>query len=207
MERKNKLFRWLLGSVFGVNLLGASCLAAQAEVPAPGTVDAEGNVHLKSRVVPLPKLISPEAQQAMREAYAMSQGSSMTPPGGTAEEALKQAIARVDTAYEMIASQVLASAAATVERTEMAGVTVYVGQGARHSPGAQAARRHVHPRRGIRIPRRRQVCRIARGGDRRAMQLYRVLGQLPHATGSSVPCRSRRCDGGVQGAAEELSAR
>lgn len=110
------------------NLLGASCLAAETEVPAPGTVDAEGNVHLKSRVVPLPKLISPQAQQAMREAYAMSQASSTTPLGETAEEALKQAIARVDTAYEMIASQVLASAAATVERAEMAGVTVYVGK-------------------------------------------------------------------------------
>lgn len=107
---------------------GGARPAAQLPAPTAGTLDAEGRLHLGPRAVPLPKLASPEAQQALREAYALRPPGSILPPPGASREAWRQAIAKVDAAFEAIAEQALRRAAATVEAAKIAGVTVYVGR-------------------------------------------------------------------------------
>lgn len=105
-------------------------LAASSVLLAAPAGAADGTIALGPRTVPVSGLISPAAHKGVeRGVAAMANRRTGTGfPATSADKAVwKRAIAAADAAYAPMIPAILAQARATVQKTEMAGVTVYVG--------------------------------------------------------------------------------
>ena len=92
-------------------------------MPKPtARLDSDGNLELSGRTIPVPKSVSEAAQAFLRTSYA---GSGLT-PGGSGEE-FKRGIAAFNAGFLQMMAPFLKTMPVTVEKSVMAGVTVYIG--------------------------------------------------------------------------------
>jgi acetyl esterase/lipase len=87
-------------------------------------VDADGNLHLGPRVIPLPLSISAEARSALMAGY-VNPGAEF--PAGDDKAAWRAMIAATNAAFEPMADALLRTTPAAVETRAIGGVTVHVG--------------------------------------------------------------------------------
>lgn len=103
-------------------------LYALSQATAVPTHAADGAIEINSRRVPVSGLISPQARESIEKgAVALaSRPAGGFPPASADKELWKRAIAAADAAYAPMIQAIRAEARASVQKSEMAGVPVYV---------------------------------------------------------------------------------
>ena len=103
---------------------------------------AESEVNLEAQTIPPPRAASPQARAYLATPFWAGDRARMDPDD---LPAWKAAIATVDEMFAPIVQAMLAEAAADVEQTVMAGVTVYVATPRTIAPGRQdQAHLYIH---------------------------------------------------------------
>lgn len=143
-------FNGIASALCGLSMLVASAATAQNEAALPAEKASKmGAIILKPRIVPAPALASPMARASVERnaeiLRAKGSAASLPRPPASDTNAWKRIITAGDAAYAPMVEAIKAQARATVEKTTIAGVTVYAATPLEPRPArAKKIILHVH---------------------------------------------------------------